>query len=70
MAFATQSQSSKDTLNSDESLGGFWQIDAPQGFEPMFFEIESPFLVQFWCSWDGNYGFIGRLGRKPPNFVE
>ena len=41
-----------------------------RGFEPIFFEIESPFLVQFWCSWDGNYGFIGRVGRKPPNFVE
>ncbi|MCI0556304.1 MAG: hypothetical protein L0287_35630, partial [Anaerolineae bacterium] len=32
--------------------------------------LESPFLVQFWCSWDRNYGFIGQVGRKPPNFVE
>jgi hypothetical protein len=40
------------------------------GFEPIFFEIESPFLAQFWSSWDGTYGFIGRVGRKPPKFVE
>jgi len=33
------------------------------------YRSESPFLVQFWCSWDRNYGFIGQVGRKSPNFV-
>jgi len=36
------------------------------------FETESPLLfwVQFGCSQNGNNGFIGRGGRKPPDFVE
>jgi len=46
------------------------------GFDPaslgLTFETESPFLVQFWCSWDRDYGWTkiaqfcrvnGRIGR-------
>ena len=46
------------------------QIDLSLICNGKIFEVESHFLVQFGCSWDGNYERIGRDGRKPPDFVE